>query len=111
MSSIQTGIIPTLLIGKRDNTRKVRATSLAAGNLIRGSYTHVRFVTPIIQSAKIVNPTTDVHIAPLEQGTFQEKIFKGMSTYGIGYTPTITETTQQHVRRWPRDWHGDNIKN
>ncbi len=36
----------------------------------------------------------------------------GVSTYGIGYTPVVSDTsTKSELRRWPRNWYGDNIKN
>lgn len=46
---------------------------------------------------------------------FAEQVHKtntGISTYGIGYTPVISDTaTKSELRRWPRNWFGDNIKN
>lgn len=40
------------------------------------------------------------------------KSYIGLSTYGIGYTPVVSDTsTKSELRRWPRNWFGDNIKN
>lgn len=34
----------------------------------------------------------------------------GESTYGVHNGQTDAPITEKQIRRWPRDWHGDNMK-
>lgn len=40
----------------------------------------------------------------------QDKVLMGISIHGIGYKPPTVEPDKSEIRRWPRNWYGDNIK-
>jgi hypothetical protein len=37
-------------------------------------------------------------------------IRSGVGSFGIQYQQTIIQNGDKRIRRWPRDWHGDNMK-
>lgn len=43
-------------------------------------------------------------------GTRIKPIRSGVGSFGIQYQQTIIQTGDKRIRRWPRDWHGDNMK-
>lgn len=44
------------------------------------------------------------------RGDRTENTNQGMGTWGVLYQPASTPTTEKKpIRRWPRDWHGDNM--
>lgn len=111
MSPIKQGILPTPLVGIRKAQRKGFLSSLSYGQSVAVNNKAVSFVTKIKEAKKQVNPTTTILLADTPFGVVQPRIHRGLSTYGIGYTPTVVEEEIKTIRRWPRDWHGDNIKN
>lgn len=50
----------------------------------------------------------------LEQRLYGKRIEPtptGVSVVGIGYEPVIIDRGDKKIRRWPREWHGDNMTN
>lgn len=52
-----------------------------------------------------------IYIVDSSIGEIIRDVDLGVSTVGIGYQPDTIISEQQSVRRWPREWHGDNMKN
>lgn len=50
-----------------------------------------------------------LYIAPLGRGSIVKNGDIGMSTIGVGYEPGASSPVDRSLRRWPRDWHGDNM--
>lgn len=55
-------------------------------------------------------PTGETTQASYELAVDEQIVNTGIGSFGIGYNPTIHVVEQKEIRRWPRDWHGDNIK-
>lgn len=50
-----------------------------------------------------------LYIAPFAKGKLVKDDDLGISTIGVGYEPGATSPVDKSLRRWPRDWHGDNM--
>lgn len=59
----------------------------------------------------MVMTADDLIIESRIAGTRVEKIRSGVGSFGIQYTQTVVQNDDKRIRRWPRDWHGDNMKN
>lgn len=53
--------------------------------------------------------TDKLYLATVSIGKIIKDRNPGISTIGIGYVPGSTAPADKSLRRWPRDWHGDNM--
>lgn len=51
----------------------------------------------------------DMTPVPVVKGERVPPILVGASAFGIHYTPIIVAQEEKRIRRWPRDWHGENM--
>lgn len=52
---------------------------------------------------------TNIYIADVLIGEHARNPLLGMSSVGIGYKMEVPIAIEKPIRRWPRDWHGDNM--
>lgn len=107
-------IKPSLLIGEKKTGYKAHSSILGFGQFagtisidINPKYKMIKVVNP---GTKYPHPEEDINFARVDTGAEIKKVYTGISTYGLGYTPNVVDTSNKEVRRWPRNWYGDNIK-
>lgn len=69
-----------------------------------------RILNGLLPAKKYIHPTDQTYLAPQSAGKLENKKYTGISIVGLGYTPPDTNNETKEVRRWPRNWYGDNIK-
>lgn len=57
-----------------------------------------------------IDNTKGLFIAEIGAGRIIKQDGLGFSGIGVGYIPENAEAKVKEVRRWPRNWYGDNIK-
>lgn len=114
--AIQTkqAVKPSLLIGEKITGYKASSAVLGFGELAGSISIDTKPKYKILGEgavgSKYPHPEDQVYFAPTDAGDIINKIYTGISTYGIGYTPPTADTSGKEIRRWPRNWYGDNIK-
>lgn len=61
---------------------------------------------------KTLHPSDKIILTEVDFGELYTYKNMTVSTYGIDYNPTIIDNEDKKaIRRWPRDWHGENMRN
>ena len=105
---------PSLLIGEKKTSYKAHASILGfgqfAGTISIDINPKYKMISGVGSGTKYPHLEEAVHFAKVDTGAEIKKIYTGISTYGLGYVPNVPDTINKEVRRWPRNWYGDNIK-
>lgn len=105
---------PSLLIGEKETSYNAFSSTLMFGQFADAISIDVNPIYRIIRTeglaTKYPHLEEAVHFAKGDTGDEIKKVYTGVSTYGLGYVPNVIDTSEKEVRRWPRNWYGDNIK-
>lgn len=115
-NELKHGVVkPNLKIGERKTNYKAYEGVFVSGSLIGGvtltSDPRYKRLPAVMMGERILSTMDRGHFAVLDTGDIIDKVYTGISTHGIGYVPIVIEDKETDLRRWPRNWYGDNIKN
>lgn len=51
----------------------------------------------------------DWYLSNISHGVDELRVHTGVSIFGIGFERKIVEKEDKQIRRWPREWHGENM--
>ena len=106
---------PSLKIGEKKTDYKAYEGVFVSGSLIGGvtltSDPRYKRLPAVMMGERILSTMDRGHFSVVDTGAIVNKVYTGISTVGIGYVPLIIEDKESNLRRWPRNWFGDNIKN
>jgi hypothetical protein len=111
----QTGITTGLILGTRSTVYDAYSGTTYQGAIVDINLVDTARKYQMIQQigvGKRVPWFTNDSIwdATNVQGIREKPALVGASEFGIGYKQTIVVADNNRIRRWPRDWHGENMK-
>lgn len=120
-TTVQRGPLPGRISLRRYGYRRINVASMPPstalqGRLITGKELDdalnrkYKFVQHIMSASRVA-PIIGTWQASKEVAQRPQKVFIGISTFGFGYSPPDVSPPDdcKPVRKWPRDWHGDNM--
>ena len=115
-STGNTGIMDDLLLGGRTTNYTAYSGMTSTGTQVSAddadsTRNYDLLAGYGIGTRKQATTGDDLLIESRVQGERVAVIRSGAGAFGIGYTQQVSAPADKRIRRWPRDWHGDNMTN